>query len=210
MRAPLPPLPPVPGVDADTHRPDGSTLPALVDADHQALESLCAQIVREPAVAERARLVDVLVATATRHLSAEEQYLYPTVRQMLDDGERLAQREIDQDLVIQRALAALHAADAGTTAAFEGLLRSVSDPLHDHINRIRHEILPRLRQRLSTEDQIRLGNRLALAREAAPTRPHPATPPAPPWNKIVDPGVGVIDKVRDAVSGRTTRVDDLK
>ena len=59
------------------------------------------------------------------------------------------------------------------------------------------------------EDLIRVGNRIELAEEAAPTRPHPGTPSTPPWNKIVDPAVAVVDKVRDVVTRRTTYARDL-
>ena len=40
--------------------------------------------------------------------------------------------------------------------------------------------------------------------EAAPTRPHPNAPTRPPWNKVVDPLLGVWDRVRDAATGRRT------
>ena len=53
---------------------------------------------------------------------------------------------------------------------------------------------------------IRLGNRWVIAEEAAPTRPHPGTPATPPWNRIVEPAVGVVDKLRDAVTGRRTQL----
>jgi hypothetical protein len=59
------------------------------------------------------------------------------------------------------------------------------------------------------DDLIRVGNRVELAEEAAPTRPHPATPSSPPWNKIVDPAVAVVDKLRDVVTRRTTYPTDL-
>jgi hypothetical protein len=45
-----------------------------------------------------------------------------------------------------------------------------------------------------------------IAEEAAPTRPHPGTPATPPWNKVVDPMVGVVDRLRDAVDRRTTEI----
>jgi hypothetical protein len=69
--------------------------------------------------------------------------------------------------------------------------------------------LPLLTQMAPVEDLIRIGNRVELAEEAAPTRPHPGTPSRPPWNKVVDPVVAVADKVRDAVSRRTTYLNDL-
>jgi hypothetical protein len=48
-----------------------------------------------------------------------------------------------------------------------------------------------------------------VAKEAAPTRPHPSTPVTPPWNKVVDPTIGLLDRARDTISGRRTRPDQL-
>ena len=78
-----------------------------------------------------------------------------------------------------------------------------------HVEADAAELLPLLAQMAPVEDLIRVGNRVELAEEAAPTRPHPRTPSAPPWNKVVDPVVAVTDKIRDAISRRTTYAKDL-
>ena len=62
----------------------------------------------------------------------------------------------------------------------------------------------KLRAALPEHDLIRLGNRVQIAEEAAPTRPHPGAPATPPLNKLVDPALGVVDKIRDLLSGRST------
>ncbi|MBQ0897810.1 hemerythrin domain-containing protein, partial [Micromonospora sp. U56] len=67
-----------------------------------------------------------------------------------------------------------------------------------------------LREVATDAELIRLGNRWEIAEEAAPTRPHPGTPATPPWNRVVEPALGVVDKVRDAVTGRRTYLADLK
>ena len=69
--------------------------------------------------------------------------------------------------------------------------------------------MPLLVRMASVEDLVRLGNRVESAKEAAPTRPHPGTPATPPWNKVVDPAVAIVDKVRDVVGRRTTYPQDL-
>ena len=38
----------------------------------------------------------------------------------------------------------------------------------------------------------------------APARPHPSAPDKPPANKIPGPGVGLVDRMRDALTGRNT------
>ena len=70
-------------------------------------------------------------------------------------------------------------------------------------------LVTELRAVATEEELIRLGNRLEIAEEAAPTRPHPGTPATPPWNRIVEPAVGVVDKVLDAVTRRPTYLADL-
>jgi hypothetical protein len=127
---------------------------------------------------------DVLTATLSRHLSAEEQYLYPVVRAVVPGGTALA--------------------DAESTA-----LRTGARAVPEHVDRCERLIFPPLRAALDETARIRLGNRAVIAGEAAPTRPHPWTPRTPPWNKLVDPLVGVLDKVRDALTGRPTRPTEL-
>lgn len=205
---PLPPLPPVPQVDPQRHRPDGSSIVDQLAADHDLLAGLCDQARAEPDPDRRATLVDVLIASVTRHLSAEEQYLYPAVRATLADGERLGGHEVEADVAILRAMADLDAT-AGEAPEFGPRLDAVTGLLSGHVRRVAGDLLPELAAAVPAEDLIRLGNRVAIAREAAPTRPRPETPVTPPWNRVVEPGLGAVDKVRDLLAGRRTRVEDL-
>jgi hemerythrin HHE cation binding domain-containing protein len=184
-RLPLPPLPPV----ARDARPGGRSMLDLLTAEHRGLVELCARLA-EPVAAS------VFTAGLVRHLSAEEQYLYPTLRAVLPDGDRLADAEVAADARLHRALHPLSAPEV--TAALRG-----------HVERCHTRLFPALRAVLDDAALIRLGNRVLIAEEAAPTRPHPATPFTPPWNRVVEPAVGVLDKVRDALSGRPTRATDL-
>lgn len=47
-----------------------------------------------------------------------------------------------------------------------------------------------------------LGEKVLTAKDAAPTQPHPSSPKQPPANLVLDPGAGLVDKVRDGLSGR--------
>jgi hypothetical protein len=176
----------------------------LLAEDHHRLDQLCRRL---PGSDDR-RVEDVLVATVARHLSAEEQYLHPTVRKVLPDGGPLADREVAADTALRQALRRLHDTPRGD-ASYAAVVDEVTARVLGHTERTGHEVFPRLRARCSTVDLIRLGNRVQLAQEAAPTRPHPGTPQTPPLNKIVDPAIGVVDKVRDALVRRTTHPEDL-
>jgi hemerythrin superfamily protein len=202
----LPPLPPLPGEDDDyRYRPAGRSIIAVLSEEHQQIAALAAELAG--ALHPRRDLADAMTATITRHLSAEEQYLYPAVRALLPDGEDIADGEIDHDTAILKNLALLESVDADCQA-FRELIVTIEDDLRTHQRKCSNEIFPRLREAAPEADLIRLGNRVELAEEAAPTRPHPAQVDSP-WNKVTEPALGVVDKVRDVVAGRVTYPEDL-
>ncbi|MDW3847902.1 hemerythrin domain-containing protein [Micromonospora sp. BRA006-A] len=200
MTVPLPPLPPAAD---DAYRPGGRSVAELVDTEHRALLGL-ADRVTDPALdaTGRREVLDVLTAAVSRHLSAEEQYLFPAARAAMPDAAELVEREIEADAALLTALKELSGADDPAVA-------DVAERVRRHVSRVAALVTP-LREVASDAELIRLGNRWEIAEEAAPTRPHPGTPATPPWNKIVEPAVGVLDKVRDAVTGRRTRLSDLE
>ncbi|MEU5906849.1 hemerythrin domain-containing protein [Micromonospora sp. NPDC047527] len=192
---PLPPLPPAPAPD-EGYRPGGRSIADIVDHEHRQLLALLDQLTG-PDVTPQDGLA-VLTAALSRHLSAEEQYLLPAVRAALPARAGRVDAEID--------------GDAGLLAALKGVtgetLPDIAERVRRHVDGV-GALVTDLRAVATPEELIRLGNRLEIAEEAAPTRPHPGTPATPPWNRIVEPAVGVVDKVRDAVTRRPTYLADL-
>ncbi|GGR75479.1 hemerythrin [Micromonospora fulviviridis] len=200
MTVPLPPLPPAAD---DAYRPGGRSLADHVDREHRALLGLAGQVT-DPGLdgARRREVLDVLTAAVSRHLSAEEQYLFPAARAAVPESAEMVDREIEADAALLTALKGLSGPD-------DPAVTDVADRVRRHVSRVAALLAP-LREVASDAELIRLGNRWEIAEEAAPTRPHPGTPATPPWNKIVEPAVGVLDKVRDVVTGRRTRLADLE
>jgi Hemerythrin HHE cation binding domain len=200
---PLPKLPPVGGEITGRDAVD------VIAEQHGELMALCARLTGAgPDPAHRRRIADVVVATLSRHLSAEEQYLYPAVRAVVPDGDLLADRELAQDHELPVLLRRFEAARRDEPA-FSALAADVAAAVDRHVDADAEELLPVLVQMAPVEDLIRIGNRIETAREAAPTRPHPATPARPPWNKVVDPAIAVVDKIRDVAARRTTYPQNL-
>ncbi|MFC7818964.1 hemerythrin domain-containing protein, partial [Streptomyces sp. NPDC057367] len=52
------------------------------------------------------------------------------------------------------------------------------------------------------DELMKLGDKVRQAKKTAPTRPHPSAPDTPPANKLLAPGAGMVDRVRDALTGR--------
>jgi hypothetical protein len=193
MKSYLPPLPPLPGTD--TYRPLGESMLDVLANEHRFLDAMCAD------VRDGRDQADILVAVLCRHLSAERQYFYPTIVKAAPAGAALAddRRHADDELLAaadallrsaptsperQKALAAVRVGVAGHRATCEDTLYAV------------------LRDAVGETDLVRLGNRVEMALEAAPSRPHPGAPGRTPWNKVTDPLLGVADKIHDLFTGR--------
>ncbi|XVV08980.1 hemerythrin domain-containing protein [Actinoplanes sp. CA-131856] len=190
----LPPLPPLGGETT------GRNVVDVITQEHRELLELCSLLQEQP---NDRKITDVVIATLSRHLSCEEQYLYPAIRKVVPGGEELTDRELAEDHALLVTLQQLQRTPNEATVA------DVAAAVRRHVDADAEELLPVLTQMVPIEDLIRVGNRFETAQEAAPTRPHPATPSTPPWNKVVDPAVAVVDKLRDAVTRRTTYAKDL-
>jgi hemerythrin-like domain-containing protein len=194
----------------------GRSIADVLAEEHERLETLLQDAVSTAEAVhsgdeEKARgrdVADAFVASLTRHLSSEEQELYPATRAAMANGDQVIDTEIEADREILRTLVAVHSTDP-TDPQFPAQLRRAQLQLRQHVETAHEQIHPEVRRQLSREEQIRLGNRVDIIQEAAPTRPHPQTPSTPPLNKVVDPALGTVDKVRDVLSGRKTRPQDL-
>ncbi|WP_327038195.1 hemerythrin domain-containing protein [Micromonospora maris] len=194
MSVHLPPLPPTPG---DGYQPAGRSIAATIAEEHQQLLALTHRLV-EPGP-DPAHGREILVAALSRHLSAEEQYLLPAVRQALPDADEPVAKVLAGDTALLMALRGLT----------DDRLAMVAQLVETHVTAV-DALVQRLCDAATEEELVRLGNRLEIAEEAAPTRPHPGVPHTPPWNRIVEPAVALVDKLRDAVTGRHTQLSELK
>ena len=66
------------------------------------------------------------------------------------------------------------------------------------------EHFPALREHVSRDQLVRMGEQVEKAKKAAPTRPHPNSPNNQFFHKLAGPGVGMIDRLRDHLYGRTS------
>jgi hypothetical protein len=98
---------------------------------------------------------------------------------------------------------ALEGADA-QSAEFVTLVEKLTDQLRHHAGDEESDQFPRLRAHLSAERLQELGAQVDKAKKAAPTRPHPSAPHSELFHKALGPGVGLVDRLRDKLSHRST------
>ncbi|WP_367573387.1 hemerythrin domain-containing protein [Streptomyces griseoaurantiacus] len=170
--------------------------------DHREVEEMFARFEALPTGdGRRKELVDQVTIELVRHSVAEEMHLYPAVRKYLPDGDSLADKELEDHSTAERTMKELEGCEPDDPR-FDQLMTSLMSEIREHVADEENNLFPRLRQAADAEDLEKLGEKVRTAKKTAPTRPHPASPDKPPANKLLAPGAGMIDRLRDALSGR--------
>jgi hypothetical protein len=87
---------------------------------------------------------------------------------------------------------------------FDELVGKLIEDIRHHVQEEESDLLPKLRTACDAAELDELGEKFETSKKMAPTRPHPSAPDRPPANKILGPGVGLIDRMRDAITGRNS------
>jgi hemerythrin superfamily protein len=170
--------------------------------DHHEVEELFTELESGTIDAHRrAELRDKVITELVRHSVAEEMYLYPTARKALPGGDQLADREIEEHAAAERVMKALEPV-APEDPRFDELLAQLITDIRGHLADEEADLFPRLQAACPEEELVSLGEKVQRAKRIAPTRPHPAAPDTPPLNKVLGPATGLVDRVRDALTGR--------
>jgi hemerythrin superfamily protein len=180
-----------------------SNLIDVLMADHQEVEVMFTEFETGTIGDDRrAELRDKVITELVRHSVAEEMYLYPTARKMLPGGDELADRELEEHAAAEQVMKDLESA-APDDPRFDELLAQLIADIRGHVADEEGELFPRLRTACPEDELVSLGGKVQRAKKIAPTRPHPSAPDTPPANMVLGPVAGLVDRVRDAVSGRS-------
>jgi iron-sulfur cluster repair protein YtfE (RIC family) len=179
----------------------GDVIDELV-TDHREVEEIFGRIEALPS-GDKDRKVHADQATMelVRHSVAEEAYLYPAVREHLVNGNTMADREIEDHAKAERIMKDLEGCEAGD-AEFDRLITMLMSEIRSHIADEEENLFPQLRVACPADALNDLGDKVRMAKKVAPTRPHPSAPDTPPANKLLAPGAGLVDRLRDALTGR--------
>ncbi|MFH9173693.1 hemerythrin domain-containing protein [Streptomyces albogriseolus] len=180
----------------------GGDVIAELTTDHREVEELFGKIEALPSGDEqRKKYADQAVIELVRHSIAEEAYLYPAVRQFLPNGDGIADKELEDHAEAERTMKDLEAVDAGDPE-FDRLIGELMTEIRSHVRDEEDNLFAQLRSAASEDELRKLGDKVRQAKKTAPTRPHPSAPDTPPANKLLAPGAGTVDRIRDALTGR--------
>jgi hypothetical protein len=180
--------------------PTSESIVDVLRSDHRAITAIlddpAAPGSTEEALAARERLVMDLV----RHFVAEEQCLYPAVREHVNGGGTVADTHFAEDRTFERQLK--HLEDPKIT---QETLRRVWDELRSsyaaHLER-QEPLFDALTAACSAEQLRKLGDDVLGAEQLAPTRPRTVAPSSARLNVLTSLVEGYVDRVRDYYAKR--------
>lgn len=174
----------------------------LLTRDHREVEELFSQYKEGDDEARRSAAED-LIRELSIHAVIEEGVFYPTIRRELADTEGMVEHSIEEHQEAKEILASMDdSIDKAHTKAFGQKVERLEKVITDHVQEEENELFPKVREGMTKKRLDEMGKAMAEAKKAAPTRPHPGAPSSPPGNIVAGTVAAVIDKVRDAVSGR--------
>lgn len=188
----------------ETHSTEtGGDVVDILTADHRDIMELLSQIERTPDAGQRRDLADTVIAEVMRHAVAEEMYVYPAIKDHVPNGAEEVEHDKQEHDEIVQVMKQLEGVDS-SEPTFLQLVRDLEAKLRHHANDEETDQFPKLRSHIPTAELVDLGSKVEKAKKLAPTRPHPSAPHSELFHKTVGAGVGMIDRLRDKLTGRHT------
>lgn len=175
----------------------------ILTTDHQEMMELIGQIERTTEAGQRRDLADTLIAEVMRHAVAEEMFVYPAIEKHVPNGTEEVEHDKQEHDEIVQVMKQLEDADASDPAFMERV-QQLKGQLEHHANDEESQQFPKLRSHLSGDELTDMGGKVQNAKKLAPTRPHPSAPHSELFHKSLGPGVGMVDRLRDKLTGRKT------
>jgi hemerythrin superfamily protein len=171
----------------------------LLTSDHRTVNDLFEKV--EGQSQPSADVVNTIVKELSIHDAIEKQYLYPAVRRYVDGGDDYADHSIDEHDEVARTLLAVDKTESGS-ADQAAKLKTLIQLVRTHVQEEETEIFPALKASASPADLDELGDKLAAAKEIAPTRPHPLAPSEGLGTKVAGALSSPLDRAKDKFEGR--------
>lgn len=175
----------------------------VLTEDHAEMLTLLGQLRTATDPQARRDLADTVISEIVRHAVAEEMHVYPAVKKHVPGGAEAVAHDKEEHQEIEVTMKELEGADPGDPR-FDTLVEQLETILRDHAADEETVQFPQLRLAVPREELLEIAAKVETAKRLAPTRPHPAAPHAKLFHQLAGPGVGLVDRLRDRLTGRAT------
>lgn len=179
----------------------GGDVVDILTADHREMIGLIELIEETADPKERRALADAVIAEVMRHSVAEELFVYPEYERRVPGGKEEVEHDKEEHQEIEEVMKELEGLDS-EGAEFVATVKKFKELLDHHADDEESDQFPKLREHLAIHELLDMGKKVEAAKAVAPTRPHPGSPHSELFHMTLGPGVGMVDRLRDALSGR--------
>jgi len=176
----------------------------LLEHDHREVEQMFAEYEQTTSKEDKETLRDRIIIELVRHSEAEEQAVYPLIRKSIDNGEQIIEHEIDEHSKAERIMKELDTMSADDPQ-FGVLMQQLMDDIKEHVAEEENDVFPQFRTKVDADELNKLGETVERLKKIVPTHPHPMAPDHPPFNALLGPGAGLVDRLRDMLTGRASQ-----
>lgn len=183
-----------------THGENSHDVVDVLTWDHEEMIELLGQV-EGASAARRRELVDTVIAEVMRHAVAEEMFVYPAIEEHLPKGAEKVEQDKQEHQQIIETMKELEDLDPDDAAFLAGV-RNLEAQLRSHAAQEETDQFPQLRAHIPRQKLAEIANKVQSAKKLSPTRPHPHAPHSKMFHKSIGRGVGMIDRLRDSLTGR--------
>ena len=176
----------------------------LLEHDHREVEQMFAEYEQATAKEQKETLRDRIIIELVRHSEAEEQAVYPMIRKTIDNGDQIIEHEIDEHSKAERIMKELDTMSADDPQ-FGVLMQQLMASIKEHVAEEENDVFPQFRTKVDADELNKLGETVQRLKKIVPTHPHPMAPDHPPFNALLGPGAGLVDRLRDMLTGRANQ-----
>src|SRR3954470_6489079 len=165
----------------------------LLEHDHREVEQMFAEFELATSKEDKEALRDKIIIELVRHSEAEEQAVYPIVRKVIDNGDQIVEHEIDEHSKAERIMKELDRMSADDPQ-FGVLMQQLMAAIKEHVAEEENDVFPQFRTTVDADELNKLGETVERLKKIVPTHPHPMAPDHPPFNALLGPGAGLVDR----------------
>ena len=173
----------------------------LLKKDHRTVEDLFKKFEKLGPRAKKGKreVVERIIKELSIHAAVEETVFYPAVRQLIQDEkiEDLVLKSLEEHHIVKWLLSELEGMSPDHER-FDAKVSVLMESVRHHVEEEEQDLFPAVAKAFGKERLQDLGEAMAEAKKAAPTRPHPRSPDEPPMNVVAGAGAAILDKAMDA------------
>lgn len=176
--------------------PEGDVIRLLLE-QHARIRELFTEV-KQATGKEKKEAFDDLRSLLAVHETAEELVLRPVTSKVVSDS--VAQARNHEEAEANKVLERLERLDA-EDPAFDSQLVDFESSVDQHAESEEHEEFDQIIANCDEQERQKMGTKIRAAEAAAPTRPHPSVEPSSTKQRVVGPFAGLVDRVKDAITG---------